>query len=227
MTEKPKEESVQQQALEEAVSPDVQDWDTFKVKLDNAEHTFEHRPFSFKWDMLFRKYALHVMGAQLKPIEALIAYAIKDDDKQMSEGVVDIGITRSLVESEVEADENLPLAVAVICASQDPKYKKGENKLAFVHKWQEVVEELSREQITSIFKKQVKVSKEVDLLGKSLRARFALLGELVGKDVNLSSLLPGLTLLAPNTLAQPGETPTTSSSSSGSSTESPATNKST
>ncbi len=186
--------------LQEALHPDTVEWDKFAV----GEKDFEIRPMMFGWDQVWRKYALPIMGAEFRPLESLIRSFVGED-----KGQAGAGFTSDVVESELEVDNYLPLAVGVICASQhDPKATA---KLEKTKHWSGIVAETkSREELRGIVNKQFTISKGIENLGKSLQTRLQYLGSLVGeKNLDLGSLLRGFPLPAVSSSVPAGKTTTT------------------
>lgn len=191
--------------MAEAVSPDeVKDWKAFELGGRN----FQIRPLVFKWDKEFRRYALPMVASQLQPIEMLLVAAAGDTLQFKDQ----LGISRAMVESEIEQDSYLPKAIAAICASQDT-----ENKEAMSH-WATVAEEsMTREKMVEMVEEQLKLQKALDALGNSLARRLTNLSALLGKEVNFSSLVLPSTTPATLTSEKGGSGSTTSSKSSGTS----------
>jgi len=213
--EKPKgnEEAIAS-VVDEAVNPDLVVWETFRV----GEREFQIRPLPFKWDRLFREHAMPIIGAELKPVEVLLTAIVG----QAAAYTTEVGVIRSLVQSELEADEHLAPAVAAICASQADASVTDKRKA--VEKWTANCESiLTRYELRAVLDKQVAVQKDVDRLGESLRTRFTTLGRLVGKNLDFGSLLLGSIVPQPKPSAPGGTSASTSSNSSGSSTGKPAT----
>lgn len=204
--------------MAEAAHPDVVKWDTFVVVLeDGTRKSFEHRPLRFNDSQLFRQYSVPIVGSMLAPIEGLIASVTNEALRYRS----DFGFTESLVDSELKIDERLPLAVGVILASQE---RIGKNRVESAEKWAGIVSEtMTREDLLAIFQKQLDIEKEVANLGKSLSTRLGSLRVLVGRDIDLLSLLQASMLRATSSSDPTGPTDTTSSSSAGTSTETPST----
>lgn len=174
------------EALDEAIHPDLVNWETFKL----GEREFQIRPLVFKWDKLYRSYAMPILGAELKPIEALMtALAGPQAGLPGTQGV-----TAALVESELEIDFNLARAVGAICASQDEQSKNATDKKAKAEHWANLAEDiLRRDELTEILRKQSDVQKDLQRLGESLRMRFERLASLTGKKFDLAGLLQPLT----------------------------------
>ncbi len=200
MSEDEKKTQQEQEELQEALHPDTVEWDKFTV----GEKSFEIRPMNGKWDFVWRKYALPIMGAELRPLESFIRSIAGGD-----EGQIGAGLANSIVESELEVDNYLPLAVSAICASQHEP--KATNKLEKAKHWAGIVEEaLNRETLRDIVNKQVTISKGIENLGKSLQTRLQYLGSLVGeKNLDFGSLLRGFTQPVVNSSVPAGKTTTT------------------
>jgi hypothetical protein len=200
MSEEDKKTQQEQQELQEALHPDTIDWETFKV----GEKDFEIRPMKFSWDQVWRKYALPIMGAELRPLESLIRSFVGEDKEQ-----VGAGLTSAVVESELEVDNYLALAVGVICASQ--REPKATAKLEKTKHWAGIVaDELDREKLRCIVNDQFTISKGIENLGKSLQTRLRYLGSLVGeKNLDFGSLLRDFKLPAVSSLAPTGPKTTT------------------
>jgi len=135
----------------------------------------------------------------------------------------DIGFTRAIIDSEVEADTYRAKAVAAICASQDPEYldlvakRQKPDKQKYVEKWQEIVDDSATvAELDAVFHKQSVVEKDAERLGESLSTRFALISKLVGNKFDITSLWPALKPLASPSLAPTGTSDSTTSKSSGS-----------
>ncbi len=158
----------------------------------------------FSWDQVWRKYALPIMGSELRPLESLIRSLVGE-----GEGQVGAGFASAVVESELEVDNYLTLAVGTICASQQDA--KATNKLERTKHWAGIVaDELDREGLRKIVNDQFTISKGIENLGKSLQTRFRYLGSLVGeKNLDFGSLLRGFTLPAVSSSVQAGKTTTT------------------
>ena len=195
--------------MAEAVHPDeVKDWKTFRL----SGRVFEIRPLVFKWDKEFRRQALPMIASQLQPIEMLLV-AAAGDTMQFKE---QLGISKAMIDSEIDQDNYLPRAVAAICASQDT-----ENRDALAV-WTACAEEqMSREAMIEIIEEQLKLQRALDNLGNSLARRLTNLSALLGKEVSFSSLVLPSTTPATPTSGTAGSPDTTSSKSSGTSTERP------
>jgi hypothetical protein len=172
------------QALEEAVNPDLVEWESFKV----GDRTFQIRPLPFKWDKVYRSYAMPILGAELKPLETLMAAL---SGSQLAVGANQL-VTQALIESELEIDLNLARAAGAICASQDEQSKNATDKKARAEHWANQVDVLTRYELTEIVRKQSDVQKDLQRLGESLRKRFERLASLTGKNFDLGGLLPPL-----------------------------------
>lgn len=189
-----------EEALSEAVNPDITEWETFKV----GDSVFQFRPLTFKWDILWRKYALPVLGAELRPLEVLLAAIVGNRAEFTAE---DIGFTRAIVDSEIEADAYLARAVAAVCASQDPESAQATDKVKRVEIWAERLEAaLTRADLVEILRKQSAVQKDIDQLGKSLSARFSIISSLAGTKFDIASLLLGSKLPAEKPADPDGKT---------------------
>jgi len=178
------EEAKLTQALEEAVNPDLVEWESFKV----GDRAFQIRPLAFKWDKVYRSYAMPILGAELKPLETLMAAL---SGSQLAVGASQL-VTQALIESELEIDLNLARAVGAICASQDEQSKSATDKKARAEHWANLVDALSRHELTEIVRKQSDVQKDLQRLGESLAGRFKRLASLTGKNFDLAGLLPPL-----------------------------------
>ena len=188
-----KEDAVQE-ALSEALDPETaveldgkgnakSAWKTFSV--DGSD--FQIRPLTWRWEKLWRKFALPVLGAELRPLETLFAAII---GKRAEFTVDDVGFTRAIVDSEIEADVYLSKAVAVICASQDPEATKISDKMKRVEFWDEkITDAMTREELEGVVKNQAAIQKDVQRLGESLSTRFRVITNLVGNRFDIASLL--------------------------------------
>lgn len=227
--------------LNEALNPDEVEWDTFLKVLSEGKTAKETgeirirldagglagmviRPINHKWDRLFRKYAMPMLGSQLQPLEMLFGAIVRDEIMVATE----MGITKSLIASELEVDDALGKAVGAICASQDPEQKgKTQDKPAVVEKWGGVVEEyLRRDELVKLVEVQARIQKEIFGLGESLAARFRILQSLVGDKINLSALALDSIKSVGRFSGLPGEMTTTLPNSGGESTESSSMNTS-
>lgn len=198
--------------LEEAVHPeDVKDWPKFTV----GGRTFEIGPLPFKWEKLFRKYAMPMVSAGLQPIEMLIvAAAGKQVDFQRS-----LGISDQIAKSENDIDAYIAPALSIVCVAQ---VNKGKEKSAWdtAEAWQEKIEdEMSRQAILELVEAQLDAVKAMDHLGNSFARRFKSLSSLLGSQLDLNSLMPSLTTPAGSTSATAGSLGSTVSRSSGTSTD--------
>lgn len=206
--------------MREAVDPEsVEDWKKFKVGKDE----FEIRPLTFKWDQVFRRYAMPMLGAQLLPVEMLVAAAVGGTTSYK----VNLGISKAITASELETDELLPSALGAICAAQDAARggkAKDLPRLDAVKYWADRVSDaLMRDEIEELVEDQLNIQKALQALGKSLSTRFKVLGQLVDSKsgLSLSSLLLSSIPRASMPSAPGGRTDTTQSSSSGTSTGEP------
>jgi hypothetical protein len=189
--------------LNEALHPDEVEWDSFlKIlcKDKNAKEIadVERRlhaghlgemtiqPITHKWDRVFRKYAMPILGAQMQPIEMLVSALVRDEMAVATE----MGITKSLINADLEVDEIVHKAVGVICAAQD-RGEKGDakNKPALVEKWGAIAEDyLHRYELVALVEAQGTMQKEIASLGESFAARFRALQSLVGDRLDLTRL---------------------------------------
>ena len=227
--------------LNEALAPDEVEWHTFLKVLSEGKNEKEInglrarlnaggladmtiRPINNKWDRQFRKYAMPMLGSQLQPLEMLFGAIIRDELIVATE----MGITKSLIASELEVDDALGPAVGAICASQDPaQIGKTQDKPAVVKKWAEIVEEnLRRDELVKLVEVQGRIQKEIFGLGESLATRFRILQSLVGEKFNLTTLALDSIKSAGRFSGLGGETITTSPNSGGESTESSSTSMS-
>lgn len=173
------------EAMSAAINPDMETWEKFKV----GDREFQIKPLVMKWDKIWRKYALPILGAELRPFEVLLS-AIVGNRAEFT--VDDIGFTRAVVDSEIEADTYLAKAVAAICASQDEESSKATDKAKQVELWADRLEsQMSRAELDAVLKKQSAIQKDIDQLGNSLSARFRIISSLAGNRIDLSSLLLG------------------------------------
>lgn len=207
--------------LSEALHPEEpvhgEPWEEFTLKDtseggDGKDHTFQIRTLNHRGERLFRKYALPIIGAELRPFETFIKSAM--DSGGDIEPMVGEGISRSFIAGQLDIDDNIHKAIGAICTSQDPKARNSQDRTRFIIKWGLLAEDqMGSERLRDIFDKQVSISKAVDALGKSLRTSFGMLAKLVGKDINLGLdfLKPGSTQPASSTSEPTGKTDTTSS----------------
>lgn len=82
-----------------------------------GERKFRIQFMPYKFEQLFRRYAMPILEAEFKPIEkAVFSYTTNQ-----SLITNDLKVTESLFRSELDADAYLPNAMVVICMSQDPR----------------------------------------------------------------------------------------------------------
>lgn len=185
--------------VEEILFPDLAE-DKFTL----GERTFRIRVLNFRWEKLFRRSAMPIIEQELKPFERLLLLFAAGVDPAIG----DLGISRSIGQSEVDVDLFLTNSVVTICMSQDPEIMAGqaqgielniEKQQEIEKRYHNLVENLEevpggggpRQYLREITRKQVEKLKMVQTLGESLMARFAEAGTLLGAKEQFDSLKRG------------------------------------
>lgn len=203
--------------INESLDPEsVKDWKTFTVHKTK----FRIKPMSFGWEKKFRRFAMPYVASGLHPLEMMLV-AAAGGQLQFQK---DLGISLEVAKSECDIDHYITPALSVVCASQAEAVAKDELKENGVETqedyWQKKIEDdLGRQEIIELVEAQLDVIKAMDHLGNSLSRRFKGLSGLLGKDLNLSSLMPSSTIPAGRTSEKDGSSGSTVSRSSGTSTE--------
>lgn len=193
--------------------------DTFKIN----ETTYRIRVLPYKFEQMFRRAAMPILEAELKPIERAI-FSLSTDQAMITN---DLKITESISKSEVDADVFLLNAVLVICLSQDPLIVKNASEgrettadaMMKIEKTYKIrldnleVEPSTRAYFREIVRKQSEKMKLVQLLGESLMARCAETSSLVGVRSQFDSLKQDFTRQVSKFLEKAGKVVGVSASS--------------
>jgi hypothetical protein len=191
-----KKPTITEAQVDEIIFPDLSE-DKFTL----ADTSYRIRVLNFRWEKMFRRAAMPIIEQELKPFERMLLLFAAGVDPLIG----DLGIARSIGQSEVDVDIFLTNAVVCICMSQDPEIllvqaqgvemtvQKQEEIEKKYHRIVETLEEVPggggpRQYLREITRKQVEKLKMVQTLGESLMARFAEAGTLLGAKNQFDSL---------------------------------------
>lgn len=222
-------QSLTEAQIDEIIFPDLSQ-DEFTL----GDKSYRIRVLNFRWEKLFRRQYAPITAEELKPFERLILLMASDIIEPMGG---DLGLARSIANSEVEVDAYLTNCIIIICLSQDPEHvaanKNGDelplDKQKQIEKrYRTIIENLDevpggggpRHYLRSIVRIQAEKQKLVQDLGESLMARFAETGVLLGAKEQFDSLKQGFTRSVQKVLEKAGKTEKMLASLSSPSTES-------
>jgi hypothetical protein len=185
--------------IDEIIFPDLSE-DKFSL----GDKSFRIRVLNFRWEKLFRRAAMPIIEQELKPFERMLLLFAAGVDPMVG----DLGITRSIGQSEIDVDIFLTNSVVCMCMSQDPEILADQaqgiemtvdKQQVIEKKYHNMVENLEdvpggggpRQYLREVVRKQVEKLKMVQSLGESLMARFAETGTLLGAKDQFDSLKQG------------------------------------
>jgi len=181
--------------------PDLSN-DRFKI----ADREFSIRVLPYKFEQMFRRSAMPIIEAELKPIERAVVF-FTSDEKLITP---DAKLTESFAQSELNADIWLTNCLIVMCISQDERWLKAgaegkeltrDEQLKIESEYRSMIEYGTwPEEVTSpraymraVVRKQQDKLKMVQRLGESLMARCEDMASLTGTKGQFDLLKQGFT----------------------------------